>query len=60
MTLAEWTIVIYWLLGIAAVLFIGVVWATTVGRLNAPQDDDPDTINILPPMNSDDNDWSRK
>jgi hypothetical protein len=59
MSLADWTVVIYWLLGIAAVLFVGVVWATTVGRLNAPGDDDPETIIARPVMNPDDNDWGR-
>lgn len=59
MTLTDWMTMLQILIGLAAALLVGVVFATITGRLNAPDDDDPETIIIRPALNDDDNDWGR-
>jgi hypothetical protein len=59
MSFSDWMTVLQFLLGGAAVLFVAVLFAVITGRLNAPGDDDPETIIARPAMNPDDNDWGR-
>ncbi len=59
MTFQDWMTVLQWLIGIASVLFVAVLFAAVAGRLNAPQDDDPETIIARPALNPDNNDWGR-
>lgn len=59
MTFTDWMTLLQWLIGIASVLFVVVLFLAVTGRLNAPGDDDPQTINIIPPLDTDDNDWGR-
>jgi len=59
MTFTDWMTLLQWLIVIASVMFVVVLFMAVTGRLNAQDDDEPDTIIVRPAMNYDDNDWRR-
>ena len=42
MTFTDWMTLLQWLIGIASVLLVAVLFFAVTGRLNAPDDDDPE------------------